>query len=153
MEPDLDPRLVALFGSETRVRTLAVLASAHAPMTAYRIGKVGGVSMPKVYREVARLEMAGLIEAHQAGWVLLDRDVRALLRKRIRISWAPDWLAERTRRLPGERALFERLRKTPHARPSPGWQPRDPKRFQRSAFKDEILRNMGLRTSSHGDQG
>jgi hypothetical protein len=149
VEPELDPGLVALIGSETRVRILAVLASAHAPMTAYRIGKVGGVSMPKAYREVARLEKARLIGARRDGWVLLDRDVRALLRKRARIAWANDWLAERARRLPEEQTLFDRLQRTEHARPPRGWKPRDPERFQRSAFKDDLLRGMGLRTSDH----
>jgi hypothetical protein len=145
----MDPGLIALLGSETRVRVLAVLASAHAPMTAYRIGKVGGVSMPKAYREVARLAEARLIGARKDGWVLLDSDVRVLLRKRARIAWADDWMAERARRLPEEQALFDRLQRTEHARPPPGWKPRDPKRFRRSAFKDDLLRGMGLRASDH----
>ncbi|MGB6500287.1 MAG: hypothetical protein WBG19_02645 [Thermoplasmata archaeon] len=149
MEPELDPGVVALFGSETRVRTLAVLASAHAPMTAYRIGKVGGISMPKAYREVARLEKAGLVGARKAGWILLDPDVRALLRKRVRVAWANDWLAERARRVPEQQTLFDRLQHTEHAKPPRGWKPREPERFQRSAFKDELLRGMGLRSSDH----
>jgi len=153
VEPEVDPGLVALFGSETRVRSLAVLASAHRPLTAYRIGKVGGVPLPKAYREIARLAKAGLVERKNTGWVLCDNDVRALLRRRVRISWADDWLTERARRLPEERALFERLRRTEHTPPPRGWRPRNPERFSRSPVKDEVLREMGLRSSSHADKG
>jgi hypothetical protein len=54
MEPDVDPKLVALFGSETRVRTLAVLAGAFRPLAAYRVAKVGGIPVQKAYEEVRR---------------------------------------------------------------------------------------------------
>jgi|SRR5208282_875702 len=93
MEFSVDPRLVAVFGSETRVRTLAVLASANGPMTAYRVGKVGEVSMPKVYREIYRLSEVGLVGRRGDGWILLDDDVGGLLRRRVRISWSEDWFA------------------------------------------------------------
>jgi hypothetical protein len=149
VRPEVDPLLVAVFGSETRVRTLAVLANAYGPMTAYRVGKVGGVPMPKVYREIDRLARRKLVARTGDGWVLLDPDVRALLRKRVRIHWAGDWLAERARRLPEERALLERLARTVHARPPARWAPRAPGRLSRTPFKDEALRELGLSTSAH----
>lgn len=149
VEPDVDRSLVALFGSETRVRTLAVLASAFRPMTAYRVGKVGSIPMPKVYREIDRLAESRLVGREGDGWVLLDPDVRTLFRKRVPIHWAGDWLAERARRLPKQRALFELLRRTAHARPPANWEPREPERFSRPSSKDKALRDLGLRASVH----
>jgi sugar-specific transcriptional regulator TrmB len=151
MATRIDPRLVALFGSETRVRTLAVLAGASRPMTAYRVGKVGGVPLPKAYEEVRRLAVTGLVVRRASGWVLADPDVRALLLKRVRIAWSEDWFAERRRRAREAAAIFERLRQVPHRKPPRGWKPRNPRRFYRSPTKDRILREMGLRTSLHAD--
>jgi len=94
MEFRVDPGLVTVFGSETRVRTLAALASTNRPLTAYRVGKMGEVSMPKVYREVARLAKAGLVTRRGSGWILLDSDIRNLLRRRVRFSWSEDWFAD-----------------------------------------------------------
>ncbi|HLY76622.1 MAG TPA: hypothetical protein VKT21_01900 [Thermoplasmata archaeon] len=151
MEPAVDPKLVALFGSETRLRTLAVLAGAFRPMTAYRVAKVGEVPVQKAYEGLRRLGAAGLVVHQPDGWVLADKDVRALLAKRVRISWADDWFAERARRMSNEGPLLQRLRRMPRAKPPKGWHPRDPKRFVRSPAKDRILREMGLRTSLHAD--
>ena len=142
----VNPALVTLFGSETRVRTLAVLAGAHQPLTAYRVAKVGEIPIPKAYEELRRLGKAGLVRKESAGWVIQDQDVARLLRKRLRIRWADDWFAELNRR---------RDRKVPPAsgraaRPPKGWKPRDPERFVRSPIKDEILRRMGLKQSIHG---
>ncbi|MGA7923687.1 MAG: helix-turn-helix domain-containing protein, partial [Thermoplasmata archaeon] len=67
MESEVDLTMVALFGSETRVRVLAVLAGAYGPLTAYRVGKTGGVSMPKAYREIGRLHKAGIVARKGAG--------------------------------------------------------------------------------------
>jgi hypothetical protein len=151
MDDDIDPRLIALFGSETRVRTLAVLAGAHRPMTAYRVGRVGEMPLPMAYREIDRLATAGLIGRSGRGWVLLDGDVRALLLKRVRVSWADDWFSERARRVSAETPLLRQIRRAPIVRPPQRWRPRNPKRFNRSPTKDRILREMGLRTSIHAD--
>ncbi|MFZ0829704.1 MAG: helix-turn-helix domain-containing protein [Thermoplasmata archaeon] len=149
MEPAVDLKLVALFGSETRLRTLAVLAGAYRPMTAYRVAKVGDVPVQKAYEELRRLGATGLVAKQPGGWVLADRDVRTLLAKRVRISWADDWFAERARRISAEGSILQRLRVMPRAKPPKGWQPRNPERFVRSPAKDRILREMGLRTSLH----
>ena len=150
METNPDPKLVALFGSETRVRALAVLAGAHRPMTAYRVGKTGSVPLPKAYREIHRLEKAGLVGRRGSGWVLLDDDVRALLRKRVRILWWEDWRAERDRTAPERSALLRRLEALPAPKLPKEWKPRNPREFARDPGKDRILRRLGLRTSSHG---
>ncbi|MFZ3355657.1 MAG: hypothetical protein WA549_02730 [Thermoplasmata archaeon] len=151
MEPEIDPPLVAAFGSETRVRVLAVLAWASRPMTAYRVGKTGDVPLPKAYNEIYRLEKAGLVGRRRSGWVLLDDDIRALLRRRVRILWLDDWVSERSRRATGENALLERLSRIRHPPPPRDWKPKDPQRFARSRLKDRVLREMGLRTSIHAE--
>lgn len=150
MEPEVDPALVALFGSETRLRTLAVLANAYRPLTAYRVGKVGDIPLPKAYDEIRRLGKAGLLRRRAGGWVLVDRDVRALLRKRVRLFWYEDWRAERERTAPARRASLRRLEKAPSPRFPRNWKPRKPESFARDPRKDQILRILGLRTSLHG---
>jgi len=108
MKFGVDSRLVTVFGSEARVRTLAVLANARRPITAYRVGIVGGVSMPKVYSEISRLSNAGLLERRRNGWVLVDEDIRRLMQRRVRISWSEDWLeGERERARRAERIIAE----------------------------------------------
>lgn len=147
----IDPRLTVLFGSETRVRTLAVLAGAHRPMTPYRVGKVGSIPMAKVYREIARLGRAGLLRQEGGGWILVNDDLRRFLLRRIRVAWGKDWFQERSQRASRETIILERLRRIPHPRPPEGWKPRTPKRFDRSPIKDQILQEMGLRASLHAD--
>jgi DNA-binding transcriptional ArsR family regulator len=145
-----DPALVTLFGSKTRVRTLAVLASAARPMTAYRIAKVGEVAIPKVYAELPKLSRAGIVGHRDDGWVLLDDDVRSLLRKRVRIAWAQDFIAESERMGPARKATLARLAKLPPPKfDTKGWTPKHPKRLMRHRGKDRILRQMGLRRSNH----
>jgi hypothetical protein len=98
METVVDPLLVAAFGSETRVRTLAALAGARRPMTAYRVAKVGGVPVQKAYEEFGRLCQSGLVAQREGGWVLVDNDVRLLLRKRVRVGWSEDRFSGETER-------------------------------------------------------
>jgi hypothetical protein len=116
-------------------------------MTAYRVAKVGDVPVQKAYEVLGRLKTTGLVARQAGGWVISDADVRMLLAKRVRISWADDWFAERARRVAAEGQLLGRLRRLPRARPPRGWQPRNPKRLNRSPSKDRMLREMGLRTS------
>lgn len=150
MEAGADSALIALLGSETRLRVLAVLANASRPMTAYRIGKTGGVPMPKAYGEVRRLGRAGLLRRVASGWVLDDRDVRILLQKRVRVYWYEDFRAERERTAPARRALLRRLQATPPPRFPRNWRPRDPASQRRDPHKDELLREMGRQPSVHG---
>ncbi len=98
LEPS--PELVALFGSATRVRTLAALAMAPGPITGYRIARMCGISPTKTYAELYRLRRANVVREQptatgRRGWLLSDPDVGALLRRRA--SFPP---AERDRHLP-----------------------------------------------------
>jgi hypothetical protein len=150
MKPELDAALSAAFGSETRLRVLAVLSNAYRPLTGYRIAKTGDVPIPKAHEQLHRLERSGLVAHLVDGWIIQDRDVRALLRKRIRIRAWNDWLTEKAEKEPRVAALFDRLSKAPHAEAPKGWKPRDPKRFHRDPRKDLILGRMGLSRSIHG---
>lgn len=91
----VDPGLAALFGSEDRVRTLAALANAEAPLTAYRVASMMGMQPPNVYRELRRLLQFNEVERIRTpqgtnGWRVVDADVRALLRRRLRVVWSQD---------------------------------------------------------------
>ena len=91
MTAELDPALVAFLGSETRARTLGVLANAEFPMTGYRVALVAGIPRTKVYRELRRAIQARIVRLEQDGYRLIDPDFRILLRKRIRRAWSEDW--------------------------------------------------------------
>jgi len=100
MALDVDPRLVAEFGSATRVLTLAALANAFEPVTAYRVAQLVQTRRTKVYAELSRLERSGVVRSEKRTdrslvWRIDDADVAALLRKRARISWGDDLLRER----------------------------------------------------------
>ncbi len=148
----VDPGLVALCGSERRLRVLAVLANASRPLTGYRVSLIGGVPVSKVYDELRKLEKGGLIGRRgSSGWVLLDPDLGSLLRKRIRIVWWKDWFDRQDRRERADRMFMDRLRAAPRPRLSKdrGWTPRNPSLYKRDPRKDEALTEMGLRPSNH----
>ncbi len=91
----VDPGLAALFGSEDRVRTLAALANASAPLTAYRVATIVGIKPPNVYRELKRLLQFNEVQRastpeNRDGWVVVDPDLKALMRRRLRIVWSQD---------------------------------------------------------------
>lgn len=164
MEPRIDSALVAAFGSATRVRVLAVLANAASPLTAYRVALVGGIPVDKAYREVRRLARAGLVERQRNGWVLVDDDLRSMLRRRVRVRWDQDWdrerrgWAEETPNLlsVGLATIRGRLLSDPaYLRPR-GWKPtsaarRTIRELNRPPEKDAMLRRTGLRSSSRED--
>lgn len=164
MQQRIDSALVAAFGSATRVRTLAVLANAAAPLTAYRVALVGGIPVDKAYREVRRLARARLVERRRDGWVLVDDDLRSLLQRRVRVRWDQDWDRER-QGWAGETAsllsaglatLRRRLQSDPgYLRPK-GWKPtraarRTIRELNRPRDKDAVLRRAGLRSSVRED--
>ncbi|MGA7860635.1 MAG: hypothetical protein WCB19_02105 [Thermoplasmata archaeon] len=93
MTINLDRGLVALFGSETRVSVLAVLAGASRPFTGYRVAKIAGVQPIKAYAELRRLRAAGFVRKAPSGWALSDPEVRRLVGSRVRIVWSEDWEA------------------------------------------------------------
>lgn len=159
-----DRSLVAFCGSETRVRTLGTLANAEFPMTGYRIAKVAGVPEPKVYPELRRGVKAGFVRRERSGYRLTDPDLRALLRKRIRIYWDVDWDASRkgwkdeTPGLlkSGLSAIRRRLKANPSYLRPKGWKPpaasrRWAREIARPPEKDALIRRRGRRTSERKD--
>jgi DNA-binding transcriptional ArsR family regulator len=102
------PQVAALLGSTNRVRTLAPLANAYRPMTAYRVAQLAGIPRTKVYEELRRLLKAGVVRERRnrrgsSTWTLLDADMALYLRKKIRISWSGDLASSAPRRLAKER--------------------------------------------------
>jgi hypothetical protein len=144
-----DPRLIALFGSETRVRVLAVLASAFSPMTGYRVAITGGVPIPKAHLQLHHLAESGIVKHLRQGWILEDPDIGTLLRKRFQIRSLGDWESERRARRPEYLALFEKLNSLDHARPPPAWKPRKPDEFQEDPEKGRWLREHRMGRPAH----
>ena len=98
MSLPVDPDLAAIFGSEDRVRTLAALANAETPLTAYRVAMLMEMEPPNVYRELKRLRKALVVEVTKtptgsAGWALNEPHLRSFLRSRLRVSWSEDLAA------------------------------------------------------------
>ena len=91
MPTDIEPALTSLFGSRTRLLTLAVLANSSEPLTGYRIAKLASLPREKVYPELRKGAKAGLVAKVGKGFRLTDPDVRALLQKRVRIRWDEEW--------------------------------------------------------------
>lgn len=107
---EVNPSIAALFGSINRVRTLAPLANAYGPMTAYRVAVLAGIPRSKVYDELRNLLATGVVEERRnrkgsSTWVLLDRDMALYLRKKFRIAWSEDLSATVARRAEKERQL------------------------------------------------
>ncbi len=96
MRLEVPAALSTLFGSEDRVRTIAILANADRPLTAYRIAKIARIEPPNVYRELSRLSKQGEVKRSadpSEGWVLTDSDLRRMMQRRLRITWSEDFVA------------------------------------------------------------
>jgi DNA-binding transcriptional ArsR family regulator len=151
---EVDPGLLALFGSGTRVRVLAPLANASAPLTAYRIASLVGVPRTKVYAELDRLASAGIVKRFRASesrtvWELCDPDLRRLLRRKARIVWSRDLIATAVQRAARTRRILLDSRRKPldpryFTKP---FRPRNVREFARSREKDALLASLGLRIS------
>lgn len=164
MQPTVDPVLAAVFGSRTRLLTLAVLANAEKPLTGYRVAAVAGLPRPKVYAELRRAKRVGLTRELAAGVVLVDADVRALLRKRVRVRWDEEWDRARAGWSRENRRILvktlwtirDRVREDPAFLRPRGWRPpagsaRWQEELRRPRGKDSLLRRLGLRTSTRRD--
>ena len=150
MEAIVDPVLIAFCGSETRVLTLGILANSNVPLTGYRVSKITGLQPIKVYRELDRAANSGLVEKSTRGYRLVDTDLRALLQKRIRVSWSGSWFADAGARL--ERA--NKLRTVPlgwfdakRYRANASVALRYAKEFERPPEKDDLSGRQGVGTS------
>jgi hypothetical protein len=164
MLEDIDPGMVALFGSQNRTLVLSALANASGPLSGYRVAKLFGGQKIKVNAELVRLAKAGIVTRRRApsgelGWTLEDPDLRRLLRKRARICFAPDW--DRRRPASGE-AVNRILAEIEASLPDPkvdrefyrpkNWKPTPAalnllREKVRPPEKDAILRKYGARTS------
>jgi hypothetical protein len=118
MLEDIDPGMVALFGSQDRTLVLSALANASGPLSGYRVAKLFGGQKIKVNAELVRLAKAGIVTRRRApsgklGWTLEDPDLRRLLRKRARICFAPDW--DRRRPASGKRSTVSSPRSRPRS--------------------------------------
>lgn len=137
-----DPALVAFLGSETRARTLGVLANAEFPMTGYRVAVVAGVPRSRVYRELRRAIEAGIVRIEKDGYRLIDPDFRILLRKRIRWSWSEDWARkydDRTKAAQRRLGEIDALSPIDYSRytPNPVVARRYAREFERPGVKDD----------------
>jgi hypothetical protein len=160
MKTDVDPSLLSLFGSQTRLLTMAVLANADEPLTGYRVAAIAGLPREKVYPELRKGITTGLLTAARDGFRMVDMDIQALLRKRVRIRWDEEWDRARTGWNEETRnRLTTFLASIPtdsaYLRPK-GWKPSPSARkaireMERPLSKDVVLSRRGLRTSARSD--
>ena len=137
-----------VFGSETRARMLGLLADAERPLTGYAIARRLRVPPSKVYRQLPGLLTSGVLEVIQdergvKRYVLVDRDLRRFLQKRVRVTTAEEWFSPgRARR---KRRVYDRLRAMEILPPTP--RPHreavsNPEEYERPPEKDRALRRL-----------
>jgi len=158
MTLELDPQLVALFGSVTRVSVLATLAGASTPFSGYRIAKVADVQPIKAYAELRRLRDAGIVretpgEKGRSLWELPKGEVRSFISSRARVYWSGDWFENvRVKITPADWRFARRVAKAAAKRPRPKSIPPAARailsEMVRPPEKDEILERLGLPTST-----
>jgi DNA-binding transcriptional ArsR family regulator len=157
MVEEADPRLVALFGSATRVRALSVLAGCTEAVTGYRLARLSNLAPTKVYAELRRLQRAEVVRERptregRRGWFLQDDEIRALFRRRVRVGPSEAWFLEVDQRMT---TVADRIRSEGKARLTPDlsrFRPRpenlpNPGEFRRPRGKDAALRRAGLSPS------
>ena len=157
MPLDLDPQLVALFGSETRASVLVALARARYPQTGYRIAKVANIQPIKAYSELGRLLAVGVVRRTSGAsgrftWELPEGAVRTFVVNRARISDWVDWMADPRRRVSSaDRRFARRLNAAATGRPPPKSIPPAARailsEMTRPPEKDRVLELLGLPTS------
>lgn len=152
MRAAIDRALVALTGSETRALTLAPIANASAPLSAYRVATIVGLPRTKVYRELERLARAGIVTRSKASdgtsvWWVSDPDIRQLFRRRARVGWSGDLAADSARLALRTRKVLAFARANPidPSLLSKRSSPRHVEEFARPREKDEVLRRLGLK--------
>jgi DNA-binding transcriptional ArsR family regulator len=157
MTLELDPQLVALFGSETRVSVLAALAGASSPFTGYRVAKVADVQPIKAYSELRRLRNAGIVremrdEKGRSVWELPPGEIRSFVGGRTRVSWSADWMNNPRRQVtPADRSFVLQFAEAATKRKRPKSVPLAARtilsEMVRPSGKDTILERLGLPTS------
>ena len=153
----LDPQLVTLFGSETRVAVLAALAGASVPFSGYRVAQVAGVQPIKAYSELKRLRSAGIVRETpvrkgRSVWDLPLGEIRSFVVGRTRIYWSDDWINNpRRKTTPDDLRFARQVNKAAEKRLRPASIPPSARailsEMTRPSEKDEILERLGLPTS------
>lgn len=150
---EVDPGLLALFGSKDRVRTLAILANANSPLTAYRIARTAEVEPPNIYRELSKLVRVSEVRRMKTpegeeGWALIDSDLQRLFRKRWRLTWSVDLIREQRGKQERVARTFSKASRIPLTLPTARSTGSLPARLARRRLeKDRILARGQARTS------
>lgn len=153
MKAAVDPSLRRLFGGQTRVLVLGVLANSAEPLTAYRVAQMSGAQVSKTVVELRRLAKCGVARqlsgsSGPAKWILIEPGLREMLRRRVRIVSSAELVrrvgrrARRDTRPARDRIDLTRFRPTPTLVPNQ-------QEFLRPRGKDRILDELGLPTSRH----
>lgn len=150
----IETGLETLFGSVTRARTLAALASASSPLTGYRVSLLAATQPIKTYAELRKLRKLGIVTERtigigKVGWELADPDLRSLCRRRARISWSRDWSKDVEVRTKAAKIAVAAL-EVPTAKSYRGNADSVPNRaeFIRNPEKDRVLRQVRLAPST-----
>jgi hypothetical protein len=160
MVAEVDSGLQWLLGSRTRLLTMAVLANADEPLTGYRIAKTADLPRIKVYAELRNGVSSELLAKVDEKYLMVDPDVRALLRKRVKIRWDEEWDRARVGWNGQTSARLAKILASMSTEPEflrpRGWRPTDSalkviREIQRPPTKDAVLERRGLRTSARED--
>jgi len=116
-----------LFGSRTRTLVLGFLAQASTPATGYAVARALSIGVSKVYPELKRLEVAGVVGSRRnvkggKTFVLKDDDLRRFLLRRVPIMTSEEWFSPP--QIARRRAAYERAREIKVKVPSSPVKPR-----------------------------
>ena len=147
----VDPNLSALFGSEIRVRTLAVLANSAGPSTGYRIAQVSGDERTKVYDVLRSLAGSGIVRSvrrrdGRESWSLADADLRRMLIRRVRLTGETEWDSGFASRVDRAREFVDAVGSI-NLRGLPSPSKETLRELRRSPAKDRALAAAGLAIS------
>ncbi len=155
MKIEPDPGVVALFGSRTRVLTLAPIANSRTPLTAYRIARTAGLQRIKVYSELRRLSKVGIVcelrdDRGCSVWEICDPDLRRILIHRVRLTDVSVLRADRARLARSTKQFMAAYRRNPiePERLEDRSAVRNKRDFARSPQKDAILVRLGLKPAN-----
>jgi hypothetical protein len=149
MTVSTDPAIEQFCGSRARLETLGVLAAAETPMTGYRVAQIAGLPREKVYPELRKAVALGTVEKGEAGYSLIDGDLRTLLRERVRVTFESAWDRPLSARaVEAElRQIRRQTRKTRLYDPANRIPAAAIRELERDPEKNRTLRRLGLRPS------
>jgi hypothetical protein len=151
MPASTDVAMESFCGSRARLLTLGVLAAAEIPLSGYRVALVSALPREKVYPELRRAIAAGSVIKGEAGYSLVDPEIRELLRSRIRVVW--NSYSGKPGRLSAEAADAELTEIRKLTRTVRLYNPRNRipaaaiRELERDPEKNRALRRIGLKPS------